>query len=105
MFMNRLVAKGINTNNINENNIVREVANSIPRGFVIQIYPSDDVHNPLDKQIEIYTYFPLSVLDPELEQGVGEDDDGLVKFRALCRFSATNGTLSLRTVQKNFSVR
>jgi hypothetical protein len=102
--MNRFNALGIRTDNINENNIVKEVANSIPRGLVMNIYPSDDVHNPLDKQVEVYTYFNIATLDPALAGEEGEEWEGLVKFRAFCRFSATNGTLSLRTVQKNFQV-
>jgi hypothetical protein len=99
IFINRLISLGIGIDNINEHNIIREVVSSIPKGFVLNIYPSDDVHNPLDKQIEIFAYFDIRSLIPDYDDG-----DGIVKLKVLCRFSAVSGTLSLRTMQKNFSI-
>jgi hypothetical protein len=98
IFMNRLVSLGIGTGNIDENNIIKEITASIPRGFVLHIYPSDDTFNPLDKQIEIFTYFNIGTLIQNF------DGEGTIKLKVLCRFSAVNGTLSLRTIQRNFLV-
>ena len=99
IFINRLISLGISIDNINENNIIREIVSAIPRGFVLNIYKSDDIHNPLDKQIEIFAYFDIRSLIPNYDNG-----DGIVKLKVLCRFSAVGGTLSLRTIQRNFLI-
>lgn len=77
-----------------ERNIVGQIQKAIPLGIVLNNHPSDDSHNPLDRQLEIYTYVRLQEIDPSLE--------GIAKFRAVCRLSLSNHTLSLRTIDKNF---
>jgi len=78
-----------------ENNIVNQIRAAVPRGIVLTNVISDDTHNPLDRQLEIYTYVKLSDIDPGL--------DGIAKLTVGCRLSLSNGTLSLRTISKNFN--
>ena len=54
------------------------------------------MHNPSDRQLEIYTYINLKEVDPDLQ--------GIAKIKILCRLSAYNGTLTIRNIQKYFSV-
>lgn len=75
--------------------IVNEIRKAVPKGIVLYNYPSDDTHNPLDRQIEVYTYINLSDIDQSL--------NGIIKLRVACRLSLSNGLMSLRTIEKNFS--
>lgn len=79
-----------------ERNIVGEIRKAIPKGIVLYNHQSDDSFNPLDRQIEVYTYVRLSDIDPSI--------DGVAKIKVLCRLSLTTGALSLRTIDKNFAV-
>jgi hypothetical protein len=74
--------------------IINEIRKSAVRGVVLNNNQSDDTHNPLDRQIEIYTYLNLKDINPAL--------NGIAKFKVLCRLSLSNGTLSLRTISRNF---
>jgi hypothetical protein len=74
--------------------IIDEIRKAISRGIVLYNYASDDLHNPLDRQLEIYTYIKLSDINPALE--------GIVKLRVLCRLSIYNGILTLRSINRNF---
>lgn len=79
-----------------ERNIVEEIRKAVPRGIVVYNYASDDPHNPLDRQLEVYTYINLQNIDHSLE--------GTIKLMVSCRLSLFNGSLSLRTINKNFNV-
>lgn len=79
-----------------ENNILREIRNAVPRGIVLYSYPSEDTHNPLDRQLEIYTYVEMHNIDRELE--------GVAKLKVLCRLSVHNATLTLRSINRDFEV-
>jgi hypothetical protein len=78
-----------------ETNIINAIRFSIPRGMVLTSLPSDDMHNPLDRQLEIYTHADLSAIDPSF---------GLAKLKVYCRLGVMNKTLSLRTIQRNFEI-
>ena len=79
-----------------ENSIINAIKRAIPRGLVLASYSSDDLHNPQDRQLEIYTYINLSEIDKDLQ--------GIAKLKILCRLSVMNGTLTLRSIQKSFPV-
>lgn len=76
--------------------VINAVRQAIPRGLVLASYPSEDMHNPLDRQLQIYTYVDLASIDGDLE--------GTAKLTILCRLSVTHGTLTIRNIQKNFEV-
>lgn len=98
-FIKRLYDLGIKAADLDyslENNITNEIRRAVPRGIVLFNYPSDDTHNPLDRQIEIYTYVKLNDINKSL--------NGIAKMKIACRLSSSNGTLSLRTIDKNFIV-
>lgn len=82
------------SNSVMETNLINQIRAAVPKGIVLFNYPSDDGFNPLDRQIEVYTYIKLQDVDSNL--------DGIVKLRVLCRLSVSNGMLSLRTIDKNF---
>lgn len=79
-----------------EQKIMNELKNSIPRGIVIFNHQSDDQHNPLDRQLEIYTYFDVSKLSPISE--------AIAKIKVMCRLSVYDGTLMVRGINRNFPV-
>lgn len=98
-FIKRLYDLGIAVGDLDdslENNITNEIRKAIPRGIILFNYKSDDMHNPLDRQIEIYTYVKLKDVNQSL--------NGIAKMKVACRLSSSNGTLSLRTIDKNFVV-
>lgn len=78
-----------------ERNILNAIRFAIPRGMVLTSSAAEDLHNPLDKQLEIYTYVDLSPIDPKF---------GIAKMKVYCRLSVMNKTLSLRTIQRNFTI-
>lgn len=78
-----------------EVNIAREIRNAVPRGIVLTNNASADSHNPLDRQLEVYSYVKLRDIDPALE--------GLAKITISCRLSLSDGSLSLRTISRNFN--
>lgn len=78
-----------------EGSVVNEIRKAVVRGIVLNNSPSDDTHNPLDRQLEIYTYVNLKDINPSL--------NGIAKLKVLCRLSLSNGSLSLRTISRNFS--
>jgi len=78
-----------------ERNIVEEIRKAVPRGIVVYNHATDDPNNPLDRQIEVYTYINLQNVNPSLE--------GTVKLMVTCRLSVFSGSLSLRTINRNFS--
>jgi hypothetical protein len=99
IFVKRLYDLGINPGSLDidlEKNIVNEIRNSVTRGIILFNHQSDDSHNPLDRQLEIYSYVNLSSIDPSLS--------GIAKLKIICRMSLTDGSISLRTIQKNFSI-
>jgi hypothetical protein len=79
-----------------EQGIIRELRNAIPRGLVLNNHQSEDSHNPMDRQLEIYAYIDLGRINLRLK--------GIAKLKILCRLSLLNGSLSLRTIQRNFVV-
>ena len=79
-----------------ERNVINEIRKAIPRGIVLYNYSSDDTFNPLDRQLEIYIYLDTKNIDQSLR--------GIAKLRVICRLSLYNGTLTLRTIDRNFPV-
>lgn len=75
-----------------DNKLVNEIKKSIPKGIVLFVSDVDDVHNPLDKYIEIYTYIKL--------ENVFKKAEGIAKFIVVCRISAVNSSLTIKTVKK-----
>lgn len=78
-----------------ERNILNAIVFAIPRGMVLTSSAAEDLHNPLDKQLEIYTYVDFSPIDPKF---------GTAKIKVYCRLSVMNKTLSVRTIQRNFTI-
>lgn len=78
-----------------ERNIVEEIRKAVPRGIVVYNNASDDPHNPLDRQLEVYSYVDLKAIDNSL--------NGIAKLMITCRFSVSSGILSLRTINRNFT--
>jgi hypothetical protein len=76
-----------------EQNILNSIRVAIPRGMVLTSSNTEDVHNPLDKQLDIYTYVDFSFIDPSF---------GMAKMKVQCRLSVMSKTLSLRSIQRNF---
>lgn len=76
--------------------VVNAIRQAIPNGLVISSYPSEDLHNPLDRQLQIYIYVNIKQIDDDLE--------GTAKLMVLCRLSAYQGTLTIRNIQRNFDV-
>jgi hypothetical protein len=98
IFIKRLYDLNMDAGSLNpdlERNVVNEIRKAVPRGIVLFNNAADDTHNPLDRQIEVYTYIQLNEIDRALE--------GIAKLRVACRLSLYNGTLSLRTIERNFS--
>lgn len=77
-----------------EQKLLNEIRLAIPKGIILSNNQSSDTHNPLDRQLEVYTYIDLSNINTNL--------NGIVKFTVICRLSLSNGSLSLRTIEKNF---
>lgn len=97
VFLKRLNSLRVQSNqNLIEKNLINELKVAITKGIVLNNYPSEDAHNPNDRQIEIYSYINLKNIDNAL--------NGIIKLRILCRLSLNTKTLSLRTIQKNFLV-
>jgi hypothetical protein len=78
-----------------EKNILNAIRIAIPRGMVLTASSAEDMHNPLDRQLEIYTYVDFSSID---------SDFGMAKMKVYCRLSVMTKTLSLRTIQRNFTL-
>ena len=76
-----------------EARIINELKNAVVRSIVLTVSPSEDIHNPQDKQLELYTYINLNNISSM---------EGNAKLKILCRFLAVSGTVSVRTIQKNF---
>lgn len=89
---------GIDPENINDHSIINELKNAIPRGIIISSYKSEDTHNPLDRQLEIYSYINLKNIDPSLTRV------SIAKLKIYCRLSVSNGSLTVRTIDKNFNI-
>jgi hypothetical protein len=79
-----------------QNNIILEICEAVPRGIVIFNSQAEDSHNPLDRQLDIYSYVNMNKIDPRLK--------GIAKIRILTRLSLHTGILSLRTIQKNIVI-
>lgn len=94
VFEKRLYDFGLPAERLDVSKLVVAIRNAIPRGIITYIAPADDINNPLDRQLEVYTYVDL--------KNIGMD--GIAKINVLCRLSVFNGTLSVRTVQKYFKV-
>jgi len=76
--------------------VINAIRQAIPKGLILASYPSEDLHNPLDRQLQIYTYVDLGSIDQDLV--------GTAKITVLCRLSVTHGTLTVRNLQRNFDV-
>jgi hypothetical protein len=81
---------------ISSRNLLTEIRSAIPKGIVISVSSADDLHNPLDKQLEIYTYLDMSKII--------SNQTGYAKMKILCRLSVHTSTISVRTIQKNFDI-
>jgi hypothetical protein len=96
IFDRRLTSVGKSTDLPNEMKIVQEIRSAIPKGIILYNRQAEDTHNPLDRILDIYSYIDLKTIDPSIS--------GIAKIIITCRFSVLNKTLSLRTINKNFSV-
>lgn len=72
------------------------IKNSIYNGYVVASSSSMDKYNPKDPQLEIYVHLKLKEINTSL--------NGTAKFRVMCRLSATNGTLTIRNISRNFTI-
>ena len=79
-----------------QNKIILEICDAVPRGIIIFNSQAEDSHNPLDRQLDIYSYVNMNKIDPRLK--------GIAKIRILCRLSIHTGILSIRTIQKNIVI-
>jgi hypothetical protein len=98
-FIKRLFDQGLDTSASGtqlESKILSELRLAIIRGIVLTSVKTEDEHNPLDRYLEIYSYMNLPSIDRALK--------GIVKLKIWCRLSAFSGTLSVRTIQRNFKV-
>jgi hypothetical protein len=99
MFIKRLFDLNFNVSDFGshlEQKILTELKLAIVRGIVLTSAKTEDPHNPRDRYLEIYSYVNLPSIDRKLK--------GIVKMKIWCRLSAFSGTLSIRTIQKNFQV-
>jgi hypothetical protein len=96
IFIKKLYDIGINAENITDQNIITELKNAIPRGIILTSHKAEDNHNPLDRQLEIYSYMSLKNIEPSLNK--------IAKLKIHCRLSVSNGSLTIRTIDKNFSI-
>jgi hypothetical protein len=97
IFVKRLYDLGFDVGQIDtplEIGIINEIRTAITQGIVLYSYASDDTFNPLDRQLEIYTYANLHNINPGL--------NGIAKLRVICRLSVSSGMLMLRTIDKTF---
>jgi hypothetical protein len=94
VFEKRLYDFGFPAERLDGGKLMLAIRNAIPKGVITYIEQADDVNNPLDRQLEVYTYVDLKNINM----------DGIAKIKVLCRLSVFNGTLSVRTVQKYFKV-
>lgn len=79
-----------------EAHVINELRNAVVRGIVITNSQSSDTHNPIDRQLEIYSYVNLNSIDKSMK--------GIAKLKIACRFSLHTKTLSIRTIQRNFNI-
>jgi hypothetical protein len=96
IFVKRFYDIGLDVDKLDDKKLMNELRNAIVKGYVLYNHQSDDSYNPLDRQLELYSYIDLSKLDLTYK--------GVAKFKILCRLSLTHGSLSIRTIQKNFPV-
>jgi len=80
-----------------KNKLIPAIKNSILKGLVIQISPVDDDSNPKDRYVDILTSLDLQSINLELP-------NQKATFRVVCRFSAYQKTLTVKTMQKNFRI-
>jgi len=79
-----------------ENKILTAIKLAITNGVVVRNLPVEDLHNPNDRMLDIQIGVNLATIDPQLE--------GWASIKVLCRLSTSQGTLTLRTIQKNFPI-
>jgi hypothetical protein len=96
IFNKKLYDANIDPENIQDQNILNELKSAIPRGIILSSHKAEDNHNPLDRQLEIYSYINLTNLDPSIK--------GIAKLKIYCRLSVSNGSLTIRTIDKNFNI-
>ena len=102
--INRVFAERLHTLNLDirtygknlENQTAAAIKRGIFNGIVIRSLPAEDMHNPDDRMLDMVIYIDLSTIDQTLE--------GTAEIKVVCRFSAKNGTLTLRNIQRNFEV-
>lgn len=87
---------GINPQKLNDQNILNELRNAIPRGIILSSHKAEDNYNPLDRQLEIYSYINMNAIDKKL--------NGIAKLKIYCRLSVSHGSLTIRTIDKNFNI-
>jgi hypothetical protein len=69
---------------------------SIYNGWVVRLDSVDDIANPNDRYIQVYTRFNLAQLDSDLK--------GIAKIYINCRVSPSKGIVSVRGISKHFDI-
>lgn len=86
----------IHTVNVNlENNIMKALKVAITNGLLIRNFPVDQAGSR-DRLLEFSCNIDLTHIHPQLE--------GYAHLKVYCRLSATNGTLTLRNIERNFQI-
>ena len=82
--------------NVNlENNILHALRTEITNGLLIRNFPVDQAGSQ-DRLLEFSCNIDLTHIHPKLE--------GYAHLKVYCRLSATNGTLTLRNIERNFQI-
>lgn len=79
-----------------EKNLVKVLKKATHDGWVVHSSAVPDDFNPYDRYLSVYTRLNLSDIDPEFS--------GVAKITVNCRFSAKNGSLTIRGVKKYFTI-
>lgn len=79
-----------------ETKTINELRRAIPHGIVLRNLPAEDAYNPNDRHLDIYAGIRMKSIDPRYR-------DLIAKMIVGCRLSA-NGTLSIRTIDRQFKV-
>lgn len=78
-----------------ENNIVRALRQAIVNGILIRNFPVDDPSSK-DRLLEFSININLANVHDKLE--------GMAYLKVYCRLSASNGSLTVRNIDKNFKI-
>lgn len=98
-FLNRLKDLNIDTMGISgnfSNNFISVLKNAMYNGWLIATTETADPNHPKDKYLEMYTRLPLKPLNPNWE--------GFAKLKFICRLSSNKNTVTLKNIQKYFTL-